>query len=366
MKSGNLDPVRASFSRLCDEGLTGFGRMLDERWAENPILDFKCASKNTAPMTDDDIKNYAVALSGFANSEGGIIIWGVDCRKNGADEADTVHALRPISGLKRFESDLQQFAACIVSPGIVGVDHHLVEEAPGSDRGFAVTFVPKGEGEPQMARAKGQHRYYYRAGHSFLIMEPWMLADRYGRRPQPRLELTWRIELGSIVSGPEPTRWHLKLVIGIQNAGRGIARFPGLGLQEHDLFKIDSSGLDGMRRFGLPERPQSPHRRDRERYRFFCGGDNDVIHPGTVLDVLAAEVEMSPSAQGMPDRVLDYELHCDGFSDEGSVLIPGDAFLKIRDDWQDLRLKPSLKPDKTFEIMVGQPANADTSRSSER
>lgn len=340
--------TRLLFDQIRAAGPPHFQLMLNERWAENPILDFKCASKNSAPMTDDDIKNYAAALSGFANSEGGIIVWGVDCRKNGADEADTVQALCPISGLKRFESDLQQFAACIVSPGIVGVEHHLVEDAPGSDRGFAVTFIPKGEGEPHMARAKGQHRFYYRTGHSFLIMEPWMLADRYGRRPQPKLELAWRIELDSIASGPDSPIWNLNLIIGVHNTGRGIARFPGLGLHETDLFRVHSTGLDGMRRFGLPERPLSSHRRDRERYRFFCGGDNDVIHPGTVLDVLAAEVCVSEYAQGVPDRTLDYELHCDGFSYEGSVVIPGNAFLEFRDDRQNLRLKPPSEPDATL------------------
>ena len=337
---------RDLFKRIKAGGRAIFDQMLSDRWIENPILDFKRVANDAAPMIPESVKTYAEALSGFANSEGGVIVWGVDCRKGGQDEADCVSALNPISGLKRFEGDLQQYASSCVSPGVSGIEHFCIEDVSGSDKGFAVTFVPKGEGEPHMARAKNQHRFYYRSGFSFLIMEPWMLADRYGRRPQPKLDFIWRIENGGSESGPGYNNLIFRLIIGIANCGKGIARFPGLGIREHDLFKIHDSGLDGMRRFGLPERPQSPNRRYVEKYRFFGGGADDVIHPGTTLDVVSSEYKIQPNSQGHPDMVLDYELHCEGFSYEESVLIPGAAFLKFRDDQLSLNLKPPSKPEK--------------------
>jgi predicted HTH transcriptional regulator len=47
---------------------------------ENLVLEFK--SVNSADLSNaDDKKNLAKALSGFANSSGGIIVWGVEARK---------------------------------------------------------------------------------------------------------------------------------------------------------------------------------------------------------------------------------------------------------------------------------------------
>ena len=48
---------------------------------ENLRLDFKLQS-NSEFTNKDDIRNFAKALSGFANSNGGIIIWGINARKN--------------------------------------------------------------------------------------------------------------------------------------------------------------------------------------------------------------------------------------------------------------------------------------------
>ncbi|MBW9235526.1 ATP-binding protein, partial [Leptospira santarosai] len=58
-------------------------KMIDEQQEENLFLDFKLKTDATSSnLSKDDKKNYAKALSGFSNTSGGIIIWGVDCRKN--------------------------------------------------------------------------------------------------------------------------------------------------------------------------------------------------------------------------------------------------------------------------------------------
>ena len=46
---------------------------------ENLYLDFKKAADGKGPATKPDRKNLSKALSGFANSEGGVIVWGVQC-----------------------------------------------------------------------------------------------------------------------------------------------------------------------------------------------------------------------------------------------------------------------------------------------
>ena len=45
---------------------------------EDLHLEFKTVSDN--PFNKDDRKNFAKALSGFGNSAGGLVIWGVEER----------------------------------------------------------------------------------------------------------------------------------------------------------------------------------------------------------------------------------------------------------------------------------------------
>ena len=48
---------------------------------EHLHLDFKTL-RNAELTSGDDRRNIARSISGFANSSGGIIIWGIDARKN--------------------------------------------------------------------------------------------------------------------------------------------------------------------------------------------------------------------------------------------------------------------------------------------
>jgi Putative DNA-binding domain len=70
------------FNRVRDNGVAEVYRMISEPVVEELFLDYK-QSSTTLPsrkLSDEDKKNLAKAIAGFANSEGGLIVWGVDCR----------------------------------------------------------------------------------------------------------------------------------------------------------------------------------------------------------------------------------------------------------------------------------------------
>ena len=76
------------FESLDVDAINAFIR---ERQEEHLYLDFKLA--NQADLNRDDRKNLAKALSGFANSSGGIIIWGVEANDKNADGIDCDEAM---------------------------------------------------------------------------------------------------------------------------------------------------------------------------------------------------------------------------------------------------------------------------------
>lgn len=72
---------------------------LTERREENLSLEFKTI--NTPELNRLDRRNLAIAISGFANSSGGLVVWGIVARENtdridcasGTQEIDLSHNL---------------------------------------------------------------------------------------------------------------------------------------------------------------------------------------------------------------------------------------------------------------------------------
>lgn len=82
------------FDALTLESLVNY---VTARQEENLTLDFKLIRPDLNQSADK--KNLAKALSGFANSSGGLIVWGVDARKNdqGIDCACDAREIQPLS-----------------------------------------------------------------------------------------------------------------------------------------------------------------------------------------------------------------------------------------------------------------------------
>jgi len=162
-----------TFESLCANEVQEFIKLGQE---ENLHLDFKTV--NNPNLGTDDKRNLAKGLSGFANSSGGIIVWGVDARKS-TQGIDCATAPAEIPNVKLFLSRLNTLTGDAVSPLVDGVRHKSIETTQG--KGFAVTLVPESASGPHMAKL-GEDRYYKRSGDSFYRMEHFDLEDMFGRR----------------------------------------------------------------------------------------------------------------------------------------------------------------------------------------
>jgi hypothetical protein len=223
-----------AFDRLGAKEIAEFIRLGQE---ENLHLDFKTVS-NANLRGNDDKRNLAKSLSGFANSSGGIIVWGVDARKN-AQGIDCASASAEIAPVRLFLSRLNELTGDAVSPIVDGIRHKAIETT--GDRGFAATLVPESESGPYMAKL-GEDRYYKRSGDSFYKMEHFDLEDMFGRRQKPRLQ----IDLNNLLVPADNTQEELR--IKIQNVGRAIARHVGIfmRLESVDITEVDGDHLQNV------------------------------------------------------------------------------------------------------------------------
>jgi predicted HTH transcriptional regulator len=200
-----------TYERLGTQEIEEYIRLEQE---EHLHLEFKTVETSDLNKRDDR-KNFAICISGFANSDGGLIIWGVHARKN-KQMIDCATAAKEIDSIKQFVTKLNEFTGQAVSPIIGGIRHKPLETSSG--KGFAVTLVPESASGPHMAKL-GEDRYYKRSGDSFYVMEHFDLEDMFGRRQKPKLQFdAVQITEDGADEGLE---------FRIQNVGRGIAKYVG-------------------------------------------------------------------------------------------------------------------------------------------
>jgi hypothetical protein len=246
---------------------------------EDIFLDFKESRTSTGALLDDDKSHFSKAASGFAHQEGGVLVWGVEARKN-ADEIDEATTLKPIPNIKRFLSGLNDYVKYSTEPVVDGIQNRLIYENDDEDsnRGHAVTFFPKSDSE-HMALGNNKSDFYKRHGDSFSPLSTADIRALFFRNFSPDLELR-------VV-----TDWNGSLRFSLHNKGRGVAKFPSVqfGLIPH----IDGQWFDGEGKFdfktGWMERGRP------EPYRFqFMANAGVVVHPDQEFCLLVGPTQRSP------------------------------------------------------------------------
>ena len=103
------------FEKIKKDGKQAIDEFIIDQKSEELFLEFKRSSDDGlgSKLSDLDREHLAKAISGFGNSEGGVIVWGIDCSKC-KDYADVAHSKYPIQNVKRFVSWLEGIVSSVV------------------------------------------------------------------------------------------------------------------------------------------------------------------------------------------------------------------------------------------------------------
>lgn len=275
------------------------------RQEENLHLDFKLLN-DAGLSSKEDRKNLACSLSGFANSSGGLIVWGVDARKN-SDGIDCAIDLKPIQQITLLIGRLNSLTGEGVDPSVAGVRHRAIETGNGC--GFAITLVPESDTGPHMAKL-GENRYYKRIGDGFYRMEHYDIADMFGRRRKPKLVVFYRVT--GMYSQAE-------IHLGIRNDGRATARAPFLAFDNAGPLQRSQHGLDGNGSEGL-----TWLRAAHSGFQWAYGGGMDfALHPNMAHEIASLTLGIPARAEPETDLLIRYAVACEDQSIEhGSIVVP--------------------------------------------
>lgn len=214
-----MNRAQEIYRRIIERGMAAIDEFISERTSEELFLDFKRSSDNgvSPRLSQIDRNNLAKAISGFGNSSGGVIVWGIDCSPdNFVDGADVARAKVPITNIQRFMANIQgAISGCTIPPHDKVECHALRIE---DDLGYLITYIPESQNSPH--QVVGKNQYYIRAGSDFFPAPHQVLAGMFGRRPQPHVYQMFTIS---------PMRHNgntLVAELGIMatNGGPGIAR----------------------------------------------------------------------------------------------------------------------------------------------
>lgn len=317
-----MDTAEKVFNQLLDEGKEEVDRLIKVLASESLIMDYK--QKRTPDgavgLEDDDKRNFKKALSGFANSQGGVILWGVD-KKDGS-----IGSYKPIKSPEVFVENLNSLEPNMVSPCIDGVRHELIFK--DGDAGVVATYVPASQKSPH--RTVGRDgQYYKRHGDRFQYMEHFEIEDMFGRRARPKLELklSSRLEAQS-----RPATTYL-LKIELSNVGKAISRDYAFDLEFFNRWVETTVGYRDRPSF-INHSSGAADGTDWLRYRNVHDRDRPPLYPGETVVISPHNYRLGhlrfkatdEQLAAQKDVVLKYRLYSEDMQPQEGAVRFGDLF----------------------------------------
>lgn len=313
------------YKRIQSEGEVAINDFILSRSSEELFLDFKRSSDHGAGRTlhQNDRNNLAKAISGFGNSEGGVIIWGIDCSSDQVG-ADVARSRSPIQDVDRFRSLIENAISGCTTPAHNGIQN-FVFKTNGAE-GYVITLIPKSNSAPHQTVLDSQ--YYMRAGSSFCRVPHAILSGMFGRRPQPWVYLTYTI--GPAVA--QDGGYLCQIGLTMYNGGLGIAR---------DLFLnaeiLELPGDQCTARF-IPKEANN--------------WDGSIAFNYKLGLICKSHFRLAPKALCMPASIdvffkppftqkLKIELHCGCDEGEPFVAIFDNISERVNEAFQELTVAPS-------------------------
>ncbi len=150
---------------------------------ESDWLDFKGVSKTP----DDRIKEiWSKALGGFANTGGGVVVFGIDARKDSVTGIDCASGLSLAPAAFALKSRLLELHTGATDPPVLGVRVEAFTANGTEGEGFVVAFVPESPDRPHRSEHAGR-RFYIRAGDDFCVASVSLLRSLFYPHSRCRL-----------------------------------------------------------------------------------------------------------------------------------------------------------------------------------
>lgn len=191
--------ARDTFEKITGGDAVAYLRAMigsDPPTMESEHIDFKGGTDRGVPLNEKKIFDiWSEAVAGFATTGGGVLVLGLDARKEGDPAVDQVVGENLFADTTRVKSRLMEVLHQATDPPVRGV---VVEAFPTPEdptKGFLVCLIPESDFKPHRAEMHGK-RWMMRIGGSFVDVPPAVLRSLFFPRRQSYIwmEITPHLE----------------------------------------------------------------------------------------------------------------------------------------------------------------------------
>jgi hypothetical protein len=228
-------PAQALFDNL--DRFARIQELIDSGEAEGQLLECKAPQ---SPQVDRGTKaQLSTAVSGFANSGGGVVIWSVSTDNHIHSGLDILTQIQPIGYCTRFAQRIDRLLPQLTRPAL-GCPPSRVLLAHASDsKGLVVTYIPGTVGDP--VQALDDQHFYVRVGAEFLVMPYEVLKRMFMGSSSPHIR---PVLDGRLVVREPNGIWRIPIVL--ENSSSAAAKDVMISLtvlNPDACDKVDSHGL---------------------------------------------------------------------------------------------------------------------------
>lgn len=182
---------------------------------ESEFLDFK-GGQELDVSSKDLLELWAKNLSCFANSDGGVLVFGIAAPKGVAK------SLSLVKDVDALQDRLKNLLPKITEPPVQRVEIEIYRVQPSSNAGFVVCYIPASPWRPHQVRTDGQPgQFYIRAADNCIPCNHSTLRALFAPQPVSRLVLSYKVLVGR--PSPDQNIQEVHLSCWLENTGPATA-----------------------------------------------------------------------------------------------------------------------------------------------
>jgi hypothetical protein len=252
---------------------------------ETEGLYLECKAPTIPQLSRDMRHNLSRALSGFSNTAGGVILWGVSTTKHEHSGLDVLPQIEPIGNCKLFARHIEKAAPTLTTPSLATIESKVITQKEDDTRGVVVTYIPKALGDPVQSNV--DNIFYFRSGDDFSAAPYEMVKRLFAATDTPDLHLVFNSQLVNLT---DDGMWEVPIIV-LNNSS---------AIAEHVKVSVEienSSVCDDIKTLGFTDASSmNPGK------RIFIRDVNDVIHRG--LNNLVGRILVKMKVEKRPKRLL--------------------------------------------------------------
>jgi len=200
MADASLELFRSlsSYRRLQD--------LIDD--GETEGLHLECKAPTTPRLTKDLRVHLGKAISGFANTAGGVVVWGLSTTKHSHSGLDVITQIEPLGNAARFEQQVARSVPTLATPPVLKTETKVVKRRSSDTRGVVLLAIPQTEGDP--VQSTEDNLFYFRSGDEFSIAPYDMIKRLFSATASPDLRPVF---VGDLVEEDDDGFFRIPIVV---------------------------------------------------------------------------------------------------------------------------------------------------------